>query len=145
MRRVVIDTNVLVRAFLKNSGSDYLVFKQFLEGKIDLYYSQELVDEFMDVISRPRLFKKYRIPKETISLFWEDIFQFGKVKTPKSVSLCRDKRDNHVIGLAIAVAKGTNVYLVTADEDILELKAKVAGVTILTARGFLQDQQIPES
>lgn len=138
MRRVVIDTNVLIRAFLKNSGNDYLVFKLFLDGQIDLYYSQELVDEFMDVISRPRLMEKYHISKDTISLYWEDIFEFGKLKTPQKVNICRDTRDNHVIGLAMASGRGNHAYLVTADEDIWELRGKIKGVRVMKPKDFIK-------
>ncbi len=137
MRRIVIDTNVLIRAFLKNSGNDYSVYRQFLDGHIELYYSQELVDEFMEVISRPRLAQKYSLSNKDIRLFWEDIFEFGNFRKPKQVDICRDSRDNHIIGLALAVAEGAIVHLVTADDDLLVLKNRMKDVMIQTAKEFM--------
>ena len=139
MKRVVIDTNVLVRAFLKKGGSDGLVYDQFLEGKVELYYGRELVDEFMNVISRPRLKVKYDIQNGDVELFWEDIFEFGKMIIPKKTEACRDARDNHILGLAMkARGKGEEAYLITADEDLLVLKGKIKGIKIVTAKEFVR-------
>lgn len=138
MRRVVIDTSVLVRAFLKKTGSDWKVYEQFLHGDIDLYYSQELVDEFLKVVNYPRVRKRIRIENDSIEAFWGSIFEEGKLKVPRDVHVCRDVRDNHVVGLAMkAAGRSGSTYLVTADEDILDLKGKVKSVTIMTARGFV--------
>lgn len=138
MRRVVIDTSVLVRAFLKKTGSDWKVYDQFLHGDIDLYYSQELVDEFLRAVNYPRVRKRIRIENESIEVFLESIFDDGKLKIPREVALCRDVRDNHVIGLAMRTAgRAGRAYLVTADEDVLDLKGRVKGVTIMTAKEFV--------
>lgn len=138
MRRVVIDTSVLVRAFLKKTGSDWKVYDQFLHGDIDLYYSQELIDEILRTINYPRVRKRIKIENESIEAFLGGIFDEGKLKVPKDVNLCRDVRDNHVIGLTMrAAGRSESAYLVTADEDILDLKGKVKGVTIMTAQEFV--------
>lgn len=135
MRRVVIDTSVLVRAFLKKTGSDWKVYEQFLHGDIDLYFSQELVDEFLRAVNYPRVRKRITIEHESIEVFLESIFDEGKLKIPREVALCRDVRDNHVIGLAMrAAGRSGRTYLVTADEDILDLKGRVKDVTIMTAK-----------
>lgn len=138
MRRVVIDTNVLIRAFLKKTGSDWKVYEQFLHGDIDLYFSQELVDEFLRAVNYPRVRKRITIEHDSIEVFLENIFDVGKLKIPREVALCRDVRDNHAIGLAMrAAGRSGRAYLVTADEDILDLKGRVKDVTIMTAKEFV--------
>lgn len=139
MRRVVIDTSVLVRAFLKKTGGDWKVYEMFLGGIFNLYYSQELLDEFLNTIKYPRIKKRIRIENEPVEVFLESIFEYGKLKIPEEVNICRDVRDNHVIGLAKRAKRKTEkAYLITHDEDILVLKGKVEGVEIVTPGEFLR-------
>ena len=138
MRRVVIDTNVLVRAFLKKTGNDWRVYEKFLEGEIELYYSQGIIDEFLKVISYPRIKKRIKIENETIEVFLGSLFEEGVLKEPEEINICRDVRDNHIIGLAKRAAKRGKVHLVTSDKDILDLKGKIEGVEIVRPGEFLK-------
>lgn len=139
MKRVVIDTSVLVRAFLKKTGGDWEVYEKFLDGEIEVYYSQELIDEFLNTIKYPRIQKRIGIKSESVEVFLESLLDEGKLKVPKKVNICRDVRDNHVIGLALRAAGGqSKVYLITHDEDILVLRGMVSGVEILRLGEFLE-------
>ncbi|MBI5620635.1 putative toxin-antitoxin system toxin component, PIN family [Candidatus Gottesmanbacteria bacterium] len=137
MRNVVVDTNVLVRALLRPDGSDWRVFSLAIDGKITLWYSHRLLTELARVFTYPRL-KKYDIANETAATFIEMIIASGNAIAPRLTTLCRDPDDNEIIGIALAVAGGDPVYLVSADKDILTLRGNVHGVTILTPQEFLK-------
>jgi len=136
MRRVVIDNNVLVRAFLKKGGSDDKVFRMFLGEKIELYYSLEMIDEFLKVMYYPRIKKRLKFDQRDVELFVGSITTRGKLVTPRAVNICRDVKDNVILGTALASGGKKNGFLVTADEDLLVLKGKIGGVEIVTAREF---------
>jgi putative PIN family toxin of toxin-antitoxin system len=62
MKRVVFDSNVLVSAFWTESGKAARVLRMFIEGKLLLIYSQDILTEYKTVLSRPKLqFKRVRI------------------------------------------------------------------------------------
>ena len=54
MQKVVIDTNVIVSALIQKNYP-YLIIKElFLEGKIIVCISEELMQEYFEVLSRPK-------------------------------------------------------------------------------------------
>lgn len=139
MLQAVIDTNVLVRANIKKSGSDYLVFRAFLDNRFELLYSELLIREISKVLNYPRIFNKYSFNKQIISEFIESIATFGKlVYCPKKVKICRDPKDDEVLSIALAVVHRRPVYIVTGDKDLLELEGKFINIRILTADLFLK-------
>jgi putative PIN family toxin of toxin-antitoxin system len=54
-KRVVIDTNVVVSALLTPFGKPSGVLELFFGGEIELYYCDEILAEYRDVLSRPSL------------------------------------------------------------------------------------------
>jgi len=65
-----------------------------------LIFSDELIEEFVEVASRPK-FKKYFSSKdlEKILEYFDQFGQLIKVKT--QVEICRDDKDNFLLNLAI--------------------------------------------
>jgi putative PIN family toxin of toxin-antitoxin system len=53
--RVVLDTNILVSAILSPLGNPAKVYKMFLTWTLDLIFSADILAEYEDVLSRPRL------------------------------------------------------------------------------------------
>lgn len=138
MLRAVIDTNILIRASLKNTGSDFLIYKAFLDGKFELLYSEKMISEIKRVFYYPRIYKKYNLSNEFIFDFIRSITAFGKfVYNPPPVKICRDKDDDELISIAKFMAIKTPVYIVSGDKDLLELKGKVKKVKIVTASQFI--------
>ena len=139
MLRAVVDTNILVRANIKKTGSDYLIFKSFLEGKFELLYSEKLILELAKVLNYKRIYSKYKFSQEIISDFLESIVTFGKlVSSPKKVKICRDPQDDEIFSIALAVVHRKPIHIVSGDKDILSLIGKVKGVEIVTASEFLK-------
>lgn len=138
MQNVVVDTNILVRALIKPDGSDGKVLQMAFDEKLRLWYSKELLYEFIRVLSYPRL-KKYLVAKNRSDVFLEALVAYGKIITPRVVSLCRDPDDNEILGIAMAIARDTLVAVVSADKDLLSLDRSVEGVRIMTPQEFLKE------
>ena len=138
MPQGVIDTNVLVRAFLKADGSDGLIFKSFLKGKFELLYNDILLQELVRVLNYPRILKRYHNEKSNINQFIDNIVLFGKfVHATKKVKICRDPDDDELLSLAMAIYTKKPIYIVSGDRDLLLLKGKIIGIKIVTANNFL--------
>ncbi len=139
MRNVVVDTNVLIRAFLSPDGSAWRIFQLAIDEKITVWYSHELLTEFSRVCTYPRL-KKYNVTNEKSVTFIETLVAFGKVVQPKSLTICRDPDDNEILGIALALVGPEPVYLISTDDDLLVLAGSIEGVNILTPQEFLKQK-----
>jgi putative PIN family toxin of toxin-antitoxin system len=114
--RIIIDTNLWV-SFLLTKQFSFL--DDFLEnGKIQFIFSQDFLDEFVDVINRPKL-RKY-FSDENLDLILETIEQYAEFITVNSnINVCRDPKDNFILSLA---KDGSADYLITGDQDLLVIK-----------------------
>ena len=72
-QNVVIDTNVIVSAFLSSheDASTVLVLKKLYKKEILLYYSKKILEEYKDVLNR----KKFGFDKKEINRFINFILQ----------------------------------------------------------------------
>ena len=50
----VIDTNVIVSAMLKKASMPAPVLKEVLVGNIDMLVNEEILDEYLEVLSRKK-------------------------------------------------------------------------------------------
>ena len=137
MRNVIVDTNVLVRAFLNRNNSDGRVFAKAISGDIQLWYSRRLLEELHRVLLYPRL-ARYKVTGEAIDAFIKMLMLYGKPVQPKPTTLCRDPDDNEILGLALALVGKDPVYLISADKDLLALRGSIDGITIMTPQEFLK-------
>jgi hypothetical protein len=114
--RIIIDTNLWV-SFLLTKQFSFL--DDLLEnGKIQLIFSQELLDEFMEVINRPKL-RRY-FSDDNLELILETIEQYADfINVNSNISVCRDPKDNFLLSLA---KDGLADYLITGDQDLLVIK-----------------------
>lgn len=128
--RVVIDTNIFI-SFLINRDFSKLD-KIIIEGKAVLLLSEELLDEILTVLNRPK-FKKY-FSKKDIDILIDFLTEFGLlIKVKSKVKISRDHKDDFLLSLAI---DGKATHLITGDADLLILK-KVKKTAILTIQEFL--------
>ena len=80
---VIIDTNVFVSAFITNDTSSPTVkiFDLFYDDKISLFYSDDIISEYKDVLSR----KEFNLNKKLIGTFINDIKKLGIKINPESL------------------------------------------------------------
>lgn len=114
--KVVIDTNLWISFLITKNHTqlDEIIF----EKKCTLIFSQELLEEFLTVIKRPK-FRRYFSQEDTEDLI-ETIQDFAEFVNVKSkVSFCRDEKDNFLLSLS----KDSKAdYLITGDKDLLDLE-----------------------
>jgi uncharacterized protein len=134
MLRVVVDTNILIRALIKPRGTVGPILTQLAAGAYTVVYSQPLLDELVEKLALPRIRDKYGLDKQAIETTLALLALRGELVQPtRVVKVCRDPDDNALIEAALA---GGTEYIVTGDEDLLVLK-KFETVRIVTPRVFL--------
>lgn len=128
--RIVIDTNLWVSFLITKDFTklDTIIFAR--QGT--LVFSQELLDEFLEVVNRPKLRPFF---SETVVVeLLETIEEFADfVNVRSEIKLCRDPKDNFLLSLSL---DGNADYLLTGDKDLLDL-AKFEKTKITTITDFL--------
>lgn len=111
---VVIDTNVLVSALLsKNeSAATVQVIVQLLAGRITPIYSNKIISEYREVLSR----KKFKFPPEQINYLLSAIEKFGILVNPSPTgAILPDMKDLPFYEIVIE-KRSDNAYLVTGNQ-----------------------------
>ena len=134
-RRVVLDTNILISATLVPLGAPARIVIAALDGRIRLVVSDNLLTEYLNVIQRPHITKKYQtiaaqIQRLSIFLRHDTIRVDG---TPTKRIVLADAKDDFVIACAV---EGKAHYIVSGDEHLLQLST-YHGIKILTPRDFV--------
>ena len=131
--RIIIDTNLWISFLITKDFTrlDEIIFS----GRATLVFSQELLNEFLEVSQRPkfrRFFSTANI-EELLGTIGE-YADFVNVKSP--VEICRDPKDNFLLALAV---DGGADFLLTGDKDLLELN-QFGQTAITTITDFLSTQ-----
>jgi putative PIN family toxin of toxin-antitoxin system len=131
--RVILDTNILVSWLINPVLAD--LDNWLYSEKIELAFSAELLQEFVDVTNRPKLRKyfKSRNADDILMLIREHVV-FVDVKS--IVEACRDPKDNFLLALA---SDAHAAYLLTGDKDLLVL-GKYGNTIITTWADFIKRQ-----
>lgn len=136
MIRVVIDTNVLVSAVIKSSGTLGQVLCRLRDGDFVLLYSEPILTEVVDVLNRPRIRDKYRLDPSDIETVVSLILLRGEAVVPtRRITVCRDPKDNMFLE---AAADGDASMIVSGDDDLLDLEA-FKGIPVVTPADFLAE------
>lgn len=107
---VVLDTNVVVSAHLKEDGNEAAVFVLALAGKLQPFLSQPVFDEYKSVLSRPKFGLLATHVESSLRLLWAT----SKLVTPtRTLSVTRDPADNKFLECADAARAN---YLVTGNK-----------------------------
>ena len=122
--RCVLDTNIVLSGFLWN-GSPHQLWTAAQQGAIELFTSEELIDELQDMLSRPKCAKRLReiglSANGLLSLYSKVALLVDPVPLPR---LAPDPDDDVVIGTAIA-AKAD--FIVTGDKPLLSAEVFEGG------------------
>ena len=132
--RVVLDTSVLVSAFIRPQGSTGQVLHQLRAGLFTAVYSVPLLFELVDVLSRPLMVRKYGVEADDITALINLIRLRGELVDPqRPVRACRDPRDDKFLEAAVA---GEAQAIVSGDADLLEM-GSFESIPILGVAEFL--------
>ncbi len=131
--RVIIDTNLWISFLLTKNFSN--LDKVFADQSLTLLFSQELLDEFIEVARRPK-FKRYFSFADLQALLEQISLRAEFVTVTSEVTICRDPKDNFLLALATD-AKAT--HLITGDKDLLDLQT-FENAAIVTIATYLSDK-----
>ena len=110
--KVVLDTNVLISAFLSPFGIPGQVVSMVLQGKLQFCYVQEIIDEYKNVSSRPGF--KFKAVAEERSSVLETLQEDGlayKILISSAFPM-QDETDR----VFYDVAKAAGAFLVTGNK-----------------------------
>jgi len=100
MQRIIIDTNVLVSGLIQQSYPYLILNDLFIERKIELCVSDDLIKEYFDVLNRKK-FSKYPDFLLKAKLVLADIETKAIKFIPKTkVKIINDESDNKLLELA---------------------------------------------
>ncbi len=132
--RVAIDTNVFISTIIKPENRVGMVVVRMRNGEYTLLYSQEMLEELTRVITRDKIWKKYKLTDDTFNAFLNSIIEHGeRVQVFTVVNICRDPDDNLLLALAL---DGKADYVVSGDKDLLDL-IRIQNIPIITPAAFL--------
>ena len=129
--RYVLDTNILISAIVWPESIPHKALLKALTSEILI--SNELKNELIEVFSRPK-FDKYKSKTERNRDLRNFIEKCTFIQVFGKLDVCRDKKDNMVLELAI---EGNAILIVSGDDDLLSLNP-FKGIQIITARAFLE-------
>jgi len=129
-RAVVLDTNIIVSAGIQLAGPSAMLVELVLDGELLLFSCPEVIQEYLEVLDRPR-FKKYLFPP----VWLPSLLVCGTMRAcdPAPWPLHGPDADDLVF---LALAKQERAVLVTGNvKDYPE--GIRAGVVVMTPRAFL--------
>lgn len=135
--KIVIDTNVLVSAALRNRNPGLVI--QFIvdHPEFEWVVSQEILGEYKNVLSRP----KFRLAEDLRREWFELIDSVtNEIQITRTVDFPRDQKDAKFLACALAA---NAEFLITGDLDFTE--AQIIGDTIILSASMFKQLMIPEA
>jgi putative PIN family toxin of toxin-antitoxin system len=132
--RAVVDTNILIRAVIKPSGTVGPILRRLARAEFELIYSRALLEELLEKLALPRLRDKYSITEDAVADLVALLALRAELVAPDfAVTVCRDPEDNKVIEAALA---GHANCIVTGDDDLLTLH-QYESIDFIAPREFI--------
>lgn len=108
----VIDTNVIVSAMLKSDSFPALVIKEVLLGNINLLINEDILNEYLEVLSR----KKFHFPINAVISLMEEIKKQAIYVDATPLKECLPDPDDAVFyEIVMESRKDVDAYLVTGN------------------------------
>lgn len=112
MKKIILDTNVIISALISNSIPTKILFELVLLHKVETCLSDEIFTEYIDVLNRDK-FARYVKFKSNAEIVLNKIHDISKFyKAGKRIDLLTDVSDNKFLELALVSSAD---YLVTGN------------------------------
>lgn len=120
LTRAVFDCNTFLQALSSPHGPAGHCVQLAIDGKVRLFISPAILDEFHDVSNRPRVIAKLHLQPERMAAFTEAIQLAATIVSGVSepFEYARDPDEAKYVNLALAVQA---TLIVTRDNDLLDL------------------------
>ncbi|MDO8650467.1 MAG: putative toxin-antitoxin system toxin component, PIN family [Candidatus Berkelbacteria bacterium] len=126
--KVVLDTNIIVSGLLFG-GKPLQILEGVVDGKIEVYTSEVLMDECLRILEM-----KFGLSRDRLTETEESLRENFKIVRPQTtVKIARDTDDDAVLAVALEVGAD---FLVSGDNDLLVLK-HIANIPIVDPGQFL--------
>lgn len=127
--KVVIDTNVLVSAVLKDRDPEAIILFVAERDEMEWIVSPEIMTEYREVLSR----KKFGLPENELQMWFSLLDRFSvSCETSLTIDFPRDQKDAKFLSCAIAAGAD---YFITGDRDFSQAQ-KLLSTTILSVSQF---------
>jgi putative PIN family toxin of toxin-antitoxin system len=137
MPSAVLDSTVLISAFLVQRGVSNELLRGHSEGAFLLFLSGEILDKAQGVLldEERRHRQRYHYLNEEAINFIEGLRVFAYLVTdlPQVTVVSRDPNDDMVVATA---QRAQVAYIVTRDKDLLSLQC-YEGITMITPEAFI--------
>lgn len=127
--KVVIDTNVLVSAALKDRTPEEVLLFVFAQPDITWVASREIVEEYLAVLGRPR----FRLPADVVQRWANILAGCEIIEVSAEMDFPRDQGDAKFLACALSARAD---YLITGDKDFVE--AKTTGATSIVSASWFK-------
>jgi putative PIN family toxin of toxin-antitoxin system len=115
--KLILDANIWISFAI---GKRMLIVRDVvLDEQLEIFSCQQLLDEFITVVQRPKL-QKYLSGQRCNEALALIEMATHKIEPKYLVSVSRDSKDNYLLALAQTVKAD---YLITGDEDLLVLES----------------------
>lgn len=120
MRKAVLDTNVLVSAFLFEHGPARRLLERARAGAFVICLAEEILTQARRVLNYPRIRKKNKFPDEAIEAYLSLLRITSEMVSPLPDlhGIVRDPNDDMIVACAMGAQAQ---YVVTRDKDLLDL------------------------
>jgi putative PIN family toxin of toxin-antitoxin system len=136
--RIVVDTNIIVGALLRDGGAARAVLRLCLQGEVQPLIGVALFAEIEDALSRDHLFRTSKLThaeRQELFAAFLSVTKWVPIYYTWRPNLC-DEADNHVVDLAVA---GNAEYIVTQNErDFAKMELQFPHLKLVTAAEFME-------
>lgn len=131
MLRIVLDTNVLISAIIRN-GKPRKLFQLGIDGKYKILTSKEILNEFEGVIHRP----KFKMTKDEVIVIVSTLVDSSeKIPLKSNFKVIESDPDDDII--INTAYDGKADYIVSGDPDLKSLK-NFKGIKIVSVDEMLK-------
>ncbi len=130
---VVLDASIFVSAALKADSLPERALLRAVDAPNRLILSQEVEDEYREVIFRPK-FDRFASVERRRRILDIVVFAADRIEPSESIRECRDPKDDKYLALAVA---GRADVVVSGDVRHLLSMNPWRGIPILSPAGFL--------
>jgi uncharacterized protein len=133
--KAVIDSTVLVSAFLTKGGVSAALLRYAREGVFLVFLSEDILTETQHTLAYSRIRERYDYTDEDIADFLNRIRVAANLVTelPQVTVVTRDPNDDMVIATAV---RAQAAYIVTRDKDLLSLQ-QYEDITVMSPEAFI--------
>ena len=108
MLKTVIDTNVIISAALSEKGNPSKILNLVLNKSIHLFYSEQIMNEYIEVLSRPRF--NFNLEKQ--KYFIDGIKKVGILIFPSASNILLPDENDRIF---YDLAKESQAILITGN------------------------------